>query len=314
VDKRRLEILLGSAAHVGANENRDGITMALLLAKSTDGTDVDARIAEFVTTEVLVPNIRIVLIRDVLGRRGNPAVIETLLKFARSTDDVSAAVAALEATRAMATEAFFGDFIDIIVKTKSDQILKAAEENAAQIIGKSMTKGTLLQPIAAAHDAAANDIVRHAMLRLMGRIGGDKALEITLKNLRSDVELDQVAAIVALGSWGDRNGYLALIEFLKTAKVIKIRDRAFSSAFQYAMESETDIQGNWTLLAAQAKTQKEQLDLIRGLVGVKPAPWVFEILQKLVESSDYHEAVDLAERGIIRLKDIEKIEADGGDD
>lgn len=313
VDKRKLEILLSSAANVAANDNRDAIMMALYLAKSTDGTDVDARIAEFATTQEMIPNVRVVIIRDVLRKRNNPAIIETLLKFSRSTDDVSAAVAAIEATRFMATDSNFGVFIDVILTAKENQIIKAAEENAVQIISKSKMKTALGDKLIAAHDSAKSDPIRHTMLRLLGRIGGAKAMELAGKNLASSKEVDKVAAIVALGSWGDREGYLTLIGFLKSATELGIRKRAFDSAFQYAAENKTDVQENWTLLAAQAKTQEEQLDLIRGLVNVKPAPWVYEILKKFASSSAHEEVIELAERASDKLKDIESVQGSGED-
>lgn len=314
VDKRKLEILLRTATDVGANDKRVAIYTALYLAKSTDGTDVDARIAEVATTQEMVPNIRVVLIRDVLRKRNNPAIIGTLMKFARSTKDVQAAEAAIQATRFMADDTHFAEFLDIIKTSKETVILTAAEENAAKIIEKSKSKPALGTAVSAAYDSAPNDMVRHAMLRLLGHIGGDKALEMVQKNLDSPKKEDKVAALVALGVWADRGGYTTLIAFLKTATDLTIRARAFNSAFEYANRSETEIQDNWTLLSAESKTQDEQLKLIRGLVNVKPAPWVYAIIQKFADSSQYEEVKDLALRAIDKLKDIESVQGGGEDE
>jgi hypothetical protein len=311
VDKRKLDILLRTATDVGANTKREAIYMALFLAKSTDGTDVDARIAEVATTQEIVPNIRIVLLRDVLRKRNNPAIIGTLMDFARSTKDVQAAEAAIQATRFMADDSHLAEILDVIKTSKETLIVTAAEENAAKIIEKSKSKPALATAVSAAYDSASNDLIRHTMLRLLGRIGGDKALELVRKNLDSAEMKDKVAAIVALGTWGDRGGYSTLIDFLKTATDLTIRARAFNSAFEYATGSETEIQENWTLLAGESKTQDEQLKLIRGLVNVKPAPWVYEIIQKFATSSQYDEVKELAERAIDRLKDIESIQSEG---
>ena len=65
VDSKKLEILLRNAVSVASNENRYIIYKALYLAKATDGTDVDGRIAEFATTREMIPDVRVVLIRDV---------------------------------------------------------------------------------------------------------------------------------------------------------------------------------------------------------------------------------------------------------
>ena len=314
VDKNKLEILLRTATDVGANTKRVTIAMALYLAKSTDGTDVDARIAECVTTQEMVPNIRVTLIRDVLRKRNNPAIIGTLMKYARSTEDVQAAEAAIQATRFMADDSHFEEILDVIKTSKEMIIITAAEENAAQIIKNSKSKEALATAVSAAYDTTSNDSVRHTMLRLLGRIGGEKALELANKNLDSAKNEDKVAAIVALGVWGDRGGYTTLIGFLKTATDLTIRTRAFNSAFDYAAQSETQIQENWTLLSGEAKTKDEQLKLIHGLVNVKPAPWVYAIIQTFATSSQYDEVVDLAERAIDKLKDIESVQDSGKDE
>lgn len=314
VDKRRLEILLSSAAHVGANENRDGIFMALYLAKSTDGTDVDARIAEFVTTQVMIPNIRIVLIRDVLRKRNNPAIIGTLLTFARSTKDVSAAEAAIQATRFMADDSHFAEFLEIIRTTQDPKILKESSENAVKIIEKSQAKAALSSTLVIAYESAPSVPVRHAMLRLLGRIGGDKALEITVKNLASEVEVDRIAAIETLGAWNDQTGYIKLIEFLQSAPPLPLRARAYDSALQHATAVESDAQDVWTLLSTEAKTQDEQRKLILGIANITPAPWAYALLKGIADNSDNDQAVDLAERAIIRLQDIERTQGSEVDD
>lgn len=313
VDLRKLDILLSSATHIGANENRDGIYMALYLAKSTDGTDVDARIAEFVTTQDILPNVRTILIRDVLRKRNNPAIIGTLLDYARSTVDVAAAEAAIQATRFMADDSHFPEFIEIIRTTKESRLLKESEENAAEIIKDSSAKPALGATLIAAYDSAPNDGVRHAMLRLLGRVGGEKALELARTNLNSGEMKDKVAAIVTLGSWGDQAGYAELIAFLKSGPDLQLRARAYDSALQYANAAETDVQEIWTMLTAESKTQDEQLKLIRGLANVKPEPWAYAILQKIADTSDSDQAVDLAEKAIIRLKDIERTRGSGED-
>ncbi len=310
VNNRKLDILLRTATDVGANTKRDIIYLALYLAKSTDGTDVDARIAECATTQQMVPNIRIVLLRDVLRKRNNPAIIGTLIKFARSTDDIASAEAAIQATRFMAGDSHFAEFLEIIKISNEASIITAAEENASEIIKKTASKPALLNSVTTAYDTAPNDLARYTILRLLGRIGGDKAIELVQKNLTSPEIKNKVAALVALGVWGDRGGYSTLIGFLKTSTDLDIRSRAFKSALAYASESDTQVSENWTLLAAEAKTQEEQLSLIRGLVNVKPAPWIYEILNKFA-TSKYDEVINLAERATVKLKDIESVQGSG---
>ena len=309
VNKRKLEILLRSASSVASNKDRYAVYKALFLAKATDGTDVDARIAEFATTQELIPDVRVVIIRDVLRKRNNPAIIGTLLDFARTTDKRDAAIAAIEATRFMATDTQFRDFLDIIKETKDDMIRKAAEENAAEIIKKTDSKAALGKAVAEGHEAATEEVVRHSMLRLLGRIGGDASLALARQSLNSENVKDKIAAIVALGTWADDSGFEALIEYLGTGPKLDLRARAYKSAYQYAFDKEGSNEGLWTRLSTEAKTQDEQLDLIRGLANVKPEPWAFALLQKFADGSEYDKVIDLAERAIVRLKDIQKTQA-----
>jgi serine/threonine protein kinase len=310
VNKRRLEILLRNASSVASNTDRYAIYKALYLAKATDGTDIDARIAEFATTQVIIPDVRVVIIRDVLGKRKNPTVIGVLLNFARSTDEIPAAVAAIEATRFMSSDEQFGEFLEIIKTTKVDMIRKAAEENAAEIIKKSNSKQALGQAVAEAHAAASVEFVRYSLLRLLGRVGGGTSLALAADALKSEDVKNKIAAIVALGTWGDDSGFKALVEYLGTGPDLQLRIRAYESAYQYILSSsETNSEELWTLLSSEAKTQDEQMKLIRGLANVDPSPWAFTMLDQYAADSEYDKVTDLAERAIVRLKDIQKTRA-----
>ncbi|WP_411825357.1 protein kinase domain-containing protein [Luteolibacter sp. AS25] len=306
VNERKLEILLKFAASVSSNADRFRVYKALYLAKATDGTDIDSRIAEFATTEVLIPDVRIVLLRDVLSKRNNPVVAKPLLKFARDTEDNAAAAAAIEATRFMATDENFSEFLEIIQTAQSDTIRKTAEENAAVVIKNSSAKPALGRTLEAAYSAAFNDLIRHAMLRLLGRVGGDNALAIAKQNLESSDDKNNIAAIVALATWADRDGYEALLAYLDSSPDASLRSRAYKSAYQFAGASQENIEENWTLLSDQTKTEEEQLMFIRGIAGLEPEPWNFAILEEMAKSGDSERVTDLAQRAISRLKEIEK--------
>ncbi|MEP2775422.1 MAG: serine/threonine-protein kinase [Luteolibacter sp.] len=307
---RELEILLRNAASVGATEDRMSVYMALALAESSDGTDIDKRIAEFATTEVLVPNIRVVLLSSVLRQRKNPEIVETLLDFAKSTDEPESAVAAMEAIRQTATDKHFTEILRFI-SSKDSNMRKAAEENAVKIMERSSSKDSLGAQLAGAYGTASDDTYRHAMLRLLGRVGGAKAMALAKENLASSDKKNQIAAIVALGNWSTPEGFKALVEFIPTTMELDIRARAFTSAYQYALDDPKNAEENWTLLATEAKTQDEQIKVIRGVANVKPAPWAFNLLQKIATTSDDEKAVDFAKRAIERLKDIQRVKGGG---
>ena len=312
IKAKELELLLKNAANVGASEDRDAVYKALILAEATDGTDIDARIAEFATERSLVPNIRTVLIGNVLRSRANPEVVETLLDFAKSTDEKESAVAAMEAIRPSATDKSFPEILGFI-SSDDNRMRTATEETAVKIIERSSSKGDLRARLTEAYNSASKDNVRHAMLRLLGRIGGDESMGLAKENLQSDDKKNQIAAIVALQNWSTRDGFLALTEFIPTSTELDIRARAFSSAYQYSLEDAENAEANWSLLQEEAKTQDEQNKVIRGIANVEPAPWAFALLQKIVDTADDEKAVDFATRAIARLKDIQKVKAGAKD-
>lgn len=307
---RELEILLSNAASVGATEDRTAVYMALSLAEAADGTDIDKRIAEFATKETLVPNIRVVLLGSVLKQRANPEIIETLLTFAKSTTEPESAVAAMEAIRATVKDEHFAEILDFI-SSDNNRMRTAAEENAVRIIRNSSKTGELGSRLIEKYSSASEDTVRHAMLRLLGRIGGEKAMGIVAENLASNDKKKQIAAIIALQNWSSRDGFLELVEFIPTTTELDIRARAFTSAYQYSLEDQENTRENWTLLETKAKTQDEQIKVIRGVANVKPAPWAFALLKKIANTSDDEKAKDFAQRAIVRLRDRQKVEAEG---
>lgn len=312
VDAKKLDILLRNAVSVASNKNRYVVYKALYLAKATDGTDVDAKIAEFSTTRDMIPDIRYALIRDVLRKREDPAIVPTLLDYARSTDDAKAAQAAIEAVRFMATDEHFSEFIEIIQSTSDSTIRKAAEGTAEKIIEKSTAKERLGEILAKAHDNAFSDAVRHSMLRLLAGIGSERALRLATESLESDSNENRIAAIVTLGKWKDQTGFKALIDYIESGPEIQLRGRAFDSAIGYASDSEQNLEENWELIAGQSKTQEEQIKLIRGVASSQsPAPWSYGILENIVSNSDDDKAVDMAEKAIGYLKEVEKTKTPG---
>ena len=253
VNAEKLDILLNSAANVAANTKRITIYKALYLAKASDATDVDARIAAFATRSEMLPEVREVLIRDVLRKRKNPAVVPILMEFARTTNEPRAAVAALQSVRFMAGDEQFDKFLEVIQATSKDEIRKAAEETLAEIIKKSANRADFARRLATAFETGTDENIRHAMLRLLGRCGGPRAMEIVKKTLDSTEPKDKIAAIITLGSWGDDSGFPLLAEAIGSTQDEQLRTRAFDSALKFVTDPdlkhpEPAWQEQWTKL------------------------------------------------------------------
>jgi serine/threonine protein kinase len=317
IDSRDLNILLRMAAHVSANENRVEISTALFLAKANDASDFDEIIAKFATeTKEMLPEVRKSLIRDVIRKRNNPAVVPILMAYASKTDDANAAIAALEGIRFMADDKQFNDFLKIILTTSNQKVRKAAEDSLAVVIGKSSSHEELSERLASAYEEAKGDDVRHALLRLLGSSGGTKAMDLVRKALEGTESKDQIAALFALGAWRDVEAFSMITDFIAASTDESMRNRAFDAGLRFLTESEfarkaDDTSAQWEALAKQAKTRIEQQKIIRNLTAVE-ADWSIEIIKGFVDS-DHDEVADMAEKAVDFLEERKRIKGDNNE-
>lgn len=315
VNSLKLELLLKAATNTGVVEARQTVYQALFLAKATDDTDVDARIAEFATTQEMLPDVREVLIRDVLRKRKNPSVVPTLLAYAsRSSQDPRSAVAALQAVRFMVGDEQADKFLDVLEATDNDDVRKAAEETLAQIIRKTSNRASLANRIAKSYSDSADDDVRHSLLRLLGRCGGTKATELVKSALNGTEQKDQVAAIISLGSWGDDSAFHLLTDFIASTQNEDLRNRAFDSALRFLSSPDTtrspeSARDHWSQLSSLAKTSNEQMKIVRGLVNFD-ADWAVKLIEGYKDSDDDRTA-DLAGKALERIREIRRLKGDG---
>jgi HEAT repeat protein len=314
VNTIKLDILLESVVNTGVVEQRPAIYTALLKSKATDGTDVDARIAEFATTRTMLPDVRETLIRDVLRMRKNPAIVPTLMAFARRTDDTRAAVAALQAVRFMAGDEQFDAFLEVILTSSQPEVRKAAEDTLAEIVKKSPNREELANKIITAYENSLDKEARHAMLRLLGYSGSPKALDLVKKALESDDSTDKIAAIVALGSWNDGSGFPLLMQFLGGATDASLRNKAFEAGLKFI--SQTAIvndaaaaQKHWTELSTEARTRGEKLAIIRGLTNFDD-DWAVKLIDGYKDSDD-DQVATLAYRALDHIAERKRLKGDG---
>jgi serine/threonine protein kinase len=300
-----LDILLRAATNVFANEQRYVIYKALFLAKATDNTDIDARIVEFATTREMLPDVRETLIRDVLRKRKNPAIVPSLMAYARSTTDVKSAVAALEAVRFMAGDEQFENFLDVIQSTKQEEIRKAASDTLAEIIRKSPNRAAIAEKLASAYETAVEDTVRYSLLHLLGRCSGPKAMDLVRKALEGTEPKDQIAAITALSTWGDGSAFPILTDFIGTTKDESMRNRAFDGAMRFLTDPSlthdlSAAEEQWNLISSRARTRNEQEKVIRSVTNFDD-DWAIKLIEKYIDSDDDRIA-DVAEKAIDHIK------------
>lgn len=309
VNKEKLDILLEAVVNTGVVEDRQTIYKALFLAKPSDGTDVDAYLAEFATKREMLPDVREVLIRDVLRKRKNPAVVPALMEFSRSTSDSRAAVAALQAVRFMAGDEQFPQFLDVIQFSTQPDVRKAAEDTVMEIIKKSDKRAALASRVVTAYEGSAEPEGRRALLRLLGRCGGPNALEHVKKALESSDPGDQIAAVTALGSWPDGSEFSLLMEFLGKTTEPQLRSKTFDSAYRFLTEQTANdaaaAQEQWTEFASKAKIREEESKVLFGLVNFDD-DWAVKLIEGYMESED-DKIAGLADKALTRVKERKRL-------
>ncbi|MCP5531586.1 MAG: protein kinase [Akkermansiaceae bacterium] len=303
MNKADFEIMLRSATFTGALDaaKREVIYKALFLAKPTDGTDFDKSLAEIATTRDMLPEVRKTLLGPVLRKRGNPVIVPTLLDYVKSTATPEAAKAALEGIRFLVTDEHFDPLLQLIQTTESDDIRKAAEETAVELIDKSTNRAALADKLSKAYEGSVNDKSRHAMLRLLGRCGGAEALAIARNVLEKGEPKDQVAALMALRSWGDNSAFPLLADFLRNPVADpQLKAQAFDAALGFLSDEKraTDpgLENNWRELSVIATDSRQKELIIRNVVN-REEPWAEEIVQGYLKDTDPR-IQDVAEKAL----------------
>jgi hypothetical protein len=308
ISSAQLDILLNAASFVGATQQRQTVYKALFLAKPTDSADFDTIIARFATERPMQPDVREAVIRDVLRRRGNPVVVPLLLNFARSTDDTKAAIAALQACRFMGTDEHMGAFMEVIQFTPDSGTRQAAEEAIAEILRKSDKREEFAPRLITAYEGAVIDDVRHSLIRLLARAGGDRAESVVKSALSSPEKKDQLAGVIALGFWADAAMFETLIELLDELEDAQLRSRAFDAGYRFLTDADRKLDEDtaedyWKMLARNAQSRTEQEKIIRGLGGGEvTGDWVINILEYFVDEAKDDKVIDLAEKAMDRVR------------
>jgi hypothetical protein len=162
---------LQDAADADTDEQRKAVFQALDKARPNDAADFDAATADFVTeTGQMLPEVREALIREILNRRVNRAMVSGLLDYARKTPHIPTAIALFQATRPWAGDDQFESLLSVAQFSKNPDLRQAAEESAVAVIKRSSTRSKLLASV----DVALTDAdpkSREMLLRVKAASG-----------------------------------------------------------------------------------------------------------------------------------------------
>jgi hypothetical protein len=163
-----LQLILKAAAKTESNADLQRIGRALAIAKATDGTDLDERIAAFtIRGPELSSRAKEILISEVLRNRNNPAIKPAMLEFIASSDSPELVVAALQAIRQMTGDNEFETFLKLIETTDNDLIREATVINIEEILMKSENIEDLAKQLKSAHASNIRPDIQIALKRLI---------------------------------------------------------------------------------------------------------------------------------------------------
>ncbi|MES2923234.1 MAG: protein kinase [Verrucomicrobiota bacterium] len=163
---------LQDVANVATDDQRKAVFQVLDKGRPNDGSDFDAATADFVTKTVeVLPEVREALIREVLTRRVNRAMVPDLLDYARKAPHDPTVIALYQAIRPWAGDDQFEAFLSVAQFSKKADVRKAAEESAIAVIKRSSAKAKLLAMVDKAM-ADADTKGREMLLRVKAAGGG----------------------------------------------------------------------------------------------------------------------------------------------
>lgn len=306
VDGKDLEILLNNVTSMTASKYRETIYKALYIAKATDGTDVDALLVKYATSAPMTEDIRVNLLRRVIGGRKHEASVEPLIAFVNSNPNPNSASAALEAIRSMATDTHFKDLLTILEFSQDSNLRKKAEEAIVTILEKSSDRKSMSEYVGTSYQAATNLEVKQSLLRVLCATGADNAKTALQEAFKSSDKTMQIAAASAFKNWPNDEMFAVIIEQIQNSDDETVRTRMFHAAREFLSDdSERDdaaVEPLWTQLSKTAKTAEEQESIVRGLVTHHPTAWARALIQNYYDTSEYDRVIDIADRALEKLK------------
>jgi len=212
--------MLAKIAATGQNNERGPAANALNRLGSKGVDDAILKAMEGADAPV-----RAALIRSLAARRC-AAAVPTLLKAAADADPTVRAES-INALGVLGDEKALPALVALLVNSKPGAEQSAAERAIQAVGGRIKDADARVQPLLAGLAGASVD-ARRALLQLLGRFGGPKALEAVRAALKDQDAQIQDAAIRALSSWPDASVLGDLIGLAKAApqpnqKIIALR-------------------------------------------------------------------------------------------
>ena len=286
----QISSLLKLATNTAQNSQRQAVYQRILIAKASDGTDIDKQIAEFAANDgnLMISDIRVRLF-DILQSRKSLSALPSLIEHAKSTDSEQTATAALRACEKIATEKNLADLLNIMRYTRHQSVRQEAKRVIAAVAKRTDGREALSSALKTAYETAGDDEVKRGYLELLGSAGGDEAAAIVKSALADDDKKTQLAAVAALRTWPDDTMFEALIGYATGQEDDLLRSQSFEAAYSFLKlernRDELDLEDMWKALADEARTPKEKRQIIDGMVQLTD-DWAFSVVEFFEEDDD----------------------------
>jgi len=307
----QISSLLKLATSIAQNTQRQAVYQRILIAKASDGTDLDKQIAEFAANDgnLMISDIRVRLF-EILQSRKSLSALPSLIEHAKSTASEQTAAAALSACEKIATDQNLADLLNIMRYTRHQSVRQEAKRVIAAVAKRTDGREALSTALKTAYETAGDDEVKRGYLELLGSAGGDEAATIVKSALADDDKKTQLAAVAALRTWPDDTMFEALIGYATGQEDDLLRSQSFEAAYSFLKlernRDELDLEDMWKTLASEARTPKEKRQIIDGMAQLTD-DWAFSVVEFFEEDDDdqvNHRAEQARERMETRRKRI----------
>ncbi|MDD4869961.1 MAG: HEAT repeat domain-containing protein [Kiritimatiellae bacterium] len=160
-----------------------------------------------------------------LGERQNPEIVADLMKYVDDPDE-SVRVEALKSLGALVREKEIPVLIGMMLKTNPGRVQTAGEQAVQVACAKLRSEKKRVEPLVNALKGAGVE-QRAVLLHCLGRLGGDRALEIVRTASKDSDEKVQESAVRALSDWTDEGAIPDLVELSRNAPKDNLKILAF---------------------------------------------------------------------------------------
>jgi len=202
----------------------------------------------------------------IIGRIGDPKTFDAVRKHLKNRDE-SVRMAAIEAAAAFGRPEVVPELTDSLVKARSPLQRQAVADAIAAACGGAKDRDKFAIPVITAMGEARDDVVRIAIIELLGRIGGPVALGAVVAATTGESREVRTAAFEALGSSPDPKAFDVLLAMAAKTERGRNRGEVLNACVRRA------VSGNLA--------PAEKLSLLKKLANLEPrgAREVFAELQ-----------------------------------